>query len=169
MLAAAVGYSLLSGARRYHMQRSNLHPVFIYENKSPEENLLFLSCIDLRLTDNLLNFLHFDHLANRYDDYTLAGASLMTRFRDRSFTSCFKQKFYDRRTTGHQSLPHWERCLGCHLQISKHLHHIQDVYIVEHQSCGACKEYLNEDRLAADEVACIANSRKPSGLRKFLF
>ena len=85
MLSAAVGYTLLSGARGYHMQRSNLHPVFIYENKSPEENLLFLSCIDLRLTDNLLNFLHFDHLANRYDDYTLAGASLMTRFRDRSF------------------------------------------------------------------------------------
>lgn len=42
----------------------------------PEKNILVLSCIDLRLTDDTVKFLHHDNLANRYDHFILAGASL---------------------------------------------------------------------------------------------
>lgn len=36
-----------------------------------------ISCMDLRLTDNILSFLNFDNLHNRYDHVILAGASLL--------------------------------------------------------------------------------------------
>ena len=42
----------------------------------PEKNVLVISCIDLRLTDNLLEFLHHDNLINRYDHVAIAGTSL---------------------------------------------------------------------------------------------
>lgn len=38
-----------------------------------------------------------------------------------------------------------------HLNISLDLHHIEDVYIVEHENCGAYKAYLTEAYLKKGE------------------
>lgn len=47
--------------------------------KRPKKNILVISCIDLRLTDNLVAFLHEENLVNRYDHLAIAGASLCSK------------------------------------------------------------------------------------------
>ena len=105
----------------------------------PRKNILVIGCIDLRLTDNLVHFLHFDNLQNRYDHFTLAGASLLcTRKRGLFKKGAFKD---------YPSLRHAKRVLLDHVQIAKDLHHIEDVYIVEHEDCGAYEQFLDADKV----------------------
>ncbi len=42
----------------------------------PRHNVLLLSCIDLRLIDELAAFMDRDNLTNRYDHLVYAGAAL---------------------------------------------------------------------------------------------
>lgn len=123
----------------------------ITEYKLPEKNVLVISCIDLRLTDNLLHFLHFDNLANRFDHVTLAGASL-GYLANKEHKRYFKEdvlKTYDFKA--------WKTTLDNHLKIAIDLHSIKDVYIVEHMDCGAYKYFLDHtklpDAVKNDEVA----------------
>jgi len=101
----------------------------------PHKNILVLSCIDLRLTDNLLHFLHFDNLQNKYDHFALAGTSLLCS-QDKDSFSC------DHHQTYHEA---WNTTFEQHVQIACNLHHIQDVYIVEHQDCGAYATFLKPE------------------------
>jgi hypothetical protein len=116
----------------------------------PRKNILVIGCIDLRLTDNLVHFLHFDNLHNRYDHFTLAGASLLcTGNRD-----LFKKDKEDASKKDpedpfkkYPSLDNAKQVLLDHVQIAKDLHHIEDVYIVEHEDCGAYKEFLDANKV----------------------
>lgn len=100
---------------------------------TPKKNVLVIGCIDLRLTDNLVAFLQHDNLNNRYDHFALAGASLCaSHLKEYPFNKAGKQ------------LGHWKTCLFDHLQIAIDLHDIRDVYIVEHEDCGAYKAFLKE-------------------------
>jgi carbonic anhydrase len=101
----------------------------------PKKNVLVISCIDLRLTDNLLDFLNAENLQNRYDHFALAGASLVC-------TKKHEHLFEDNHYGKHE---HWNKCLDDHLEIAVALHHVKDVYIVEHQDCGAYKTFLKEE------------------------
>ena len=42
----------------------------------PRKNVLLLSCMDLRLIDDLVPFMDGDNLTNRYDQLVFAGAAL---------------------------------------------------------------------------------------------
>ena len=104
--------------------------------------VLLLSCIDLRLMDETIQFMDHDGLTNRYDHLTLAGASLG------ALGACKEQ------------YAHWKQTFFDHLAVAHHLHHIKDVYIVEHRDCGAYRELLGEagefddDEDLADETEC---------------
>lgn len=101
----------------------------------PKKNILVIGCIDLRLTDNLVHFLHFDNLHNRYDHFTLAGASLLcTAKPDVLDPDLFTKK--------HPSLQYARQVLFEHVRIAIALHEIKDVYIVEHEDCGAYEKFL---------------------------
>ena len=86
----------------------------------PRDRVLLVSCMDLRLLDNLVSFMAADNLTNRYDQFIMAGAGL---------------------AAGVPQLDYWLKTLFDHLDIAYTLHTVRDVYIIEHRNCGAYKEY----------------------------
>lgn len=84
-------------------------------------NVLLLSCMDLRLLDDIVRFMDHDNLTNRYDQFILAGASL-----------------------GAAVNAHWNTAFFEHLDVACKLHNICDVYLLEHRNCGAYKVFLGE-------------------------
>ena len=84
--------------------------------------VLVLTCIDFRFIESERYFLSIQHLSNQYDWTALAGASLAL--------------------TG---LPHlaeaqafWDQ-----LSLSRQLHQIEKVIILDHQDCGAYAQWVN--------------------------
>lgn len=107
--------------------------------KRPKKNILVISCIDFRLTDNLLSFLHGENLANRYDHLAIAGASLCCIGKHGQEGEKFR--YTDDFITYAES---WKLLLHKHVEIAVTLHQIEDVYIVEHEDCGAYKTFLED-------------------------
>jgi hypothetical protein len=107
----------------------------------PKHNVLVLSCMDLRLTDNMLNFLHFDNLHNRYDHVILAGASLLCTRKNKNLLRD-NPKATDPIESPRTSYANWRQVFYDQLHIAEALHDIKDVYIIEHQDCGAYKSFL---------------------------
>jgi hypothetical protein len=128
---------------------------FIYPERGvyhlPKKNILVLSCIDLRLTDNLLEFLHFDNLTNRYDHFALAGTSLMTQAENPELTKMLDHKKLE---SGIKSYKNWNDVWRDHVRIAIALHDIRDVYIIEHEDCGAYQNFLTEEALSIGEHSC---------------
>lgn len=96
-----------------------------YDYRLPRHNVLLLSCMDLRLIDDLVRFMDRDNLTNRYDHLVFAGAALGVM--QTTHFSSWREVFFD------------------HLLISMKLHLPHDIYIVEHRNCGAYREFLGED------------------------
>ena len=81
-----------------------------------EAKALVLSCIDFRFVESEQYFLSLQHLSNQYDWTALAGASLaLTGFPHASEAEAF-----------------WDQ-----LALSRQLHQIKKVIILDHQDCGA--------------------------------
>jgi hypothetical protein len=97
---------------------------------SPRKNVLLLSCMDLRLLDNLVAFMSYENLENRYDQFILAGAA-----------------------AGAMQMPSWHRAFFDHLVLAVGLHQIKYVYIVEHRDCGAYVEFFNQSYVQYDPKA----------------
>jgi hypothetical protein len=102
---------------------------------------LLLTCMDLRLLDEVVQFMDHDGLTNRYDHVIFAGASLGALGKG--------PKPYDQ----------WRKTFRDHLGLAYDLHHIKDVYVIEHRDCGAYREFLEEegtfnDDQAEEELAC---------------
>ncbi|MFO0814732.1 MAG: hypothetical protein U0796_16055 [Gemmatales bacterium] len=94
-----------------------------YENNYPPARgpVLLLSCMDLRLTDNIVQFMEHDNLVNRYDHLIFAGASLG------ALGVPGKSKKY----------AHWKQAFFEHFEAAYELRQFTDVYILEHRHCGA--------------------------------
>jgi hypothetical protein len=95
--------------------------------------VLLLSCMDLRLMDEVAQFMAHDGLANRYDHVIMAGAALGAL------------------GANHCDYEHWRRTFKDHLDAAHKLHRIKDVYILEHRDCGAYVEFLGIDGTFSDE------------------
>ena len=111
--------------------------------------VLLLSCMDLRLLNETVEFMDHDGLNNRYDHVILAGAAYGALggpgARDEQGKSI--------------DLKHWKQTFEDHLAAAYKLHHIKDVYILEHRDCGAYRVYLGadgdfDDDQAVEEAAC---------------
>ncbi|MGA0558408.1 hypothetical protein ACO2Q8_17235 [Larkinella sp. VNQ87] len=133
----------------------------IGDYKLPGKTVLVISCIDLRLTDNLLHFLHFDNLHNRYDHFALAGTSLCTHAANEH-----RHLFKPPVLRDYNAFTHWKRSLDEHLAIAINLHDIRDVYIIEHQDCGAYKEFLQAGKFESYDQEFEAHSAFALALSK---
>ncbi len=96
---------------------------------------LVLSCIDFRFLESERYFLAFQHLGNQYDWTALAGASLaLTGFPHAAEAEVF-----------------WDQ-----LALSRQLHQIEKVIILDHQDCGAYASKidpnLSQDREREQQV-----------------
>jgi len=94
----------------------------------PRGNVLLLSCMDLRLLDDIVRFMNHDNLCNRYDQVVFAGAALGALGGPR-----------DKKSSDSPTRPfkHWRRAFKDHVKAAIELHNVQDIYILEHRNCGA--------------------------------
>ena len=101
------------------------------DHTSPRKNVLLLSCMDLRLLDNLVAFMNFENLENRYDQFILAGAS--GRSQPRAVVGPVVPR---------PPAPGRGDCIE-----------IKYVYIIEHRDCGAYEEFLGKSYVHYDAQA----------------
>jgi hypothetical protein len=83
---------------------------------------IVLCCIDFRLRDNQSCHLNRLGYKNNYDEVIGAGASLA----------------YNNKLTGYENAS-WNVYINSHFDLSRNLHSINEIIIVEHEKCGAYK------------------------------
>jgi hypothetical protein len=129
-----------------------LHPAAdsIHAYDPPHENVLLVTCMDLRLLDNIVDFMNHDNLCNRYDHIVFAGAALGAMGAPDG-----------KDEHGHpDERPHWHKTFENHLGAAVELHSVKDVYILEHRGCGAYSKVfhlLKEGDSPEVELACHAD------------
>lgn len=105
------------------MALAHIHSEYPVNYAPPKKAVLLLSCMDLRLQDDIVHFMDHDNLNNRYDNITIAGAALG------ALGAC-----------GHH--PHFADTFREHFKIAYSLRKFEDVYIMEHRQCGAYEHFL---------------------------
>lgn len=101
----------------------------------PQHNVLLISCMDLRLIDNIVKFMDGDNLTNRYDQFILAGASI----------GVFADELIKPDSKRNDKFLTWKKSLEDHIDLAVELHEIHDIYILEHRGCGAYKKFLGHN------------------------
>jgi hypothetical protein len=97
--------------------------------------VLLLTCMDIRLLDEVVRFMDHDGQTNRYDHLILAGAALGA-LGGKAGEYC-----------------HWQETFDEHLQIAYDLRQFKDVYIIEHRDCGAYAKILGPEGTFGDSDA----------------
>ncbi|MBI3653334.1 MAG: hypothetical protein HY231_20075 [Acidobacteria bacterium] len=108
-------------------------------------DILLLTCMDYRLTDDITRYMDHEGLSKKYDHIVLAGASL----------GASTAKF-----------PSWGKTFWEHLQVAIDLHHIHKVMILDHKDCGAYKVILGEDAVKTPELELKAHTAQLNNLKK---
>ncbi|MBL8672343.1 MAG: hypothetical protein JNK11_16910 [Alphaproteobacteria bacterium] len=105
---------------------------------------LLLSCMDYRLTDDIVRYMGRRKLTDKYDHVVLAGASL----------GALTDKY-----------PNWGKTFWDHLEVAIQLHHIHKVIVLDHRDCGAYKVFLGPDAVkdAATERSAHEKQLKALG------
>jgi hypothetical protein len=91
---------------------------------SHDADTLVLSCMDFRLISRVSEYMDKISKKGSYDYVVLAGASL---------------------GVNNTVYPDWGRTFWDHLKLSRDLHNIRNVMIIDHRNCGAYKAILHED------------------------
>jgi hypothetical protein len=110
----------------------------------PSKQVLLLTCMDLRLTDDTTHFMNEFNLENRYDHLCFAGAAMGAR--------TLKSPLM-----GPEPKLSWKSVFFDHLYGAIELLHreIKDIFIIEHLDCGAYKElHLDVDLRKEYEKRC---------------
>jgi carbonic anhydrase len=92
---------------------------------------MLLSCMDMRLLDEIVEHMDEQSLTNQYDHVILAGAALGAVY------------------PGH---PHWAQTFWDHLEFARDTHQINEVHILEHRDCSIYRKLLGTD-FAIDPAA----------------
>lgn len=87
-------------------------------------DILLLSCMDYRLTEEIDIYMKSRGLMDEYDHIILAGASLGALTK---------------------AQPAWGQTFWEHVDVAKKLHHIKKIMVMDHRDCGAYKVFLNFD------------------------
>lgn len=92
---------------------------------------LLLTCMDFRLMDDVARYMERRGLAERYDHVILAGASL----------GAFTEKY-----------PAWAQTFWSHLRLSRELHHVARLIVLDHRDCGAYNALLGPEHARTPTV-----------------
>ena len=90
---------------------------------------IVLSCIDFRFVNDEIYFLNKDR-KNNFNLFSLAGASLG----------------YNQNT-----FPEWGVTFDKHVDLSKQLHDIDEIIVVDHMDCGAYRILYDNQSMSKDE------------------
>ena len=88
---------------------------------------LVLTCMDYRLVDDAVKYLHGRGFENKYDHLVLAGASAGA--------------------LGKLG-PDWASTFWKHVDTAIKLHHVKDLIVIDHRDCGAFKIVFGPDSIA---------------------
>lgn len=112
----------------------NLPPIPAAYRNPPRNQVLLLTCMDLRLIDNITRFMEADNLQNRYDQLSFAGAAMGVR-------NLKSPLFKSTQALLPTPLP-WRIVFLDHLvtAVEGLKREIEDIFIVEHLDCGAYKK-----------------------------
>jgi carbonic anhydrase len=113
---------------------SLFHDSYDISYPPPRKSVLLVTCMDLRLIDDIVQFMDHDNLTNRYDHVTMAGCALGALG-----------------ANGHH--PHWEETFRDHFRIAYQLRQFGDVYVIEHRDCGAYRAFLGDEHGVFDDTA----------------
>ncbi|QDV90579.1 hypothetical protein RAS2_16590 [Phycisphaerae bacterium RAS2] len=104
-----------------------------YRHPIPRKQVLLLSCMDLRLLDDTVEFMNRLNLTNRYDQIVFAGAALGV-LRLHSPPANAKVA---------SSSSKWSDVFFHHLQVAIDVlgRKIKDIFILEHRDCGAYQHF----------------------------
>ena len=91
---------------------------------------LLISCIDFRLRDEVEQLMEKIGLEDNYDEVVLPGASV----------SVAGEKYVD-----------WAKAADEVIKVSKDLHKIKQIIILDHKDCGAFKLAFGKDKMANPE------------------
>lgn len=106
-----------------------VHNNYPNDYPAPKKYVLVLSCVDYRLLDDLVRFLDHDNLTNRYYHIALAGAALGVG---------------PNPPVAHaKTFAGWRQTFIDHVRATVTLTEgkLTDIYIVQHEDCGAFKLY----------------------------
>lgn len=92
---------------------------------------MLVTCMDFRLREDVHKFMIQKGYDVNYDQFVLAGVSLG-----------FNQT----------QNPYWADALIEHIKISKQLHHIKKVILMDHLDCGAYKSFCPGIKSEAEEM-----------------
>jgi hypothetical protein len=120
--------------------RAAFHTHDTADYPAPRKYVLVVSCVDARLLDDLVGFLDHDNLTNRYYHATFAGAALALA----------------NTSKGDGPGPHWRQTFIDHVRATIVLTkgELTDIYIVQHEDCGAFKLFISgfEDMTPAEQL-----------------
>ena len=138
------------------MPTHSLHHSYPESYEPPKKYVLVLSCVDARLLDDLVSFLDHDNLTNRYYHVTLPGTALglTERWKEDQPEPCDGGeggKKSDRKPCFIFDLPEqfarWRKTfidqVNAAIILTKG--EITDVYIIQHEDCGAFRAYIQKD------------------------
>jgi len=106
--------------------------------------ILLLTCMDYRLTDDTIAYMEGRRLHDKYDHVVLAGASL----------GALTDKF-----------PSWGETFWTHLDVAIDLHKIHKVMVIDHRDCGAYKVLLGAETVDTPEKELAVHTEKLHALR----
>jgi carbonic anhydrase len=106
--------------------------------------ILLLTCMDYRLTDDTITYMEGRGLHDKYDHVVLAGASL----------GALTDKY-----------PSWGETFWNHLDVAIDLHDIHKVMVIDHRDCGAYKVFLGEDAVDTPEKELAIHTHELHALR----
>lgn len=127
--------------------RFHVPPIAYPPYPAPTGYALVVSCVDARLLDDLVTFLDFDNLTNRYYHVTLPGTALgLTKCVASDIEDLEGVAVEDKRKLKSQ-FARWRKTFIDQVQAAVALTKgkLTDIYIVQHEDCGAFRVYLKKD------------------------
>lgn len=107
-------------------------------------DMLLLTCMDYRLTDETIAYMDGRQLHDKYDHVVLAGASL----------GALTDKF-----------PSWGETFWSHLDVAINLHAIHKVMVIDHRDCGAYKVILGAESVDTPEKELTCHTHQLHAVR----
>jgi carbonic anhydrase len=108
-------------------------------------DILLLTCMDYRLTDDTIAYMEGRGLHDKYDHIALAGASL----------GAITDKY-----------PAWGQAFWSHLDVAMELHHVHKVVVIDHRDCGAYKVIFGEEAVDTPEKELALHTQELHAIRE---
>lgn len=123
-------FTNIIGVKEYFANESE--PSKTAQLTTPTTKALVITCMDFKLVDNAVYYLNKHGYTNNYNEFILAGASLG-----------YNQPVYSA----------WTETLDKHIELSKHLHNIEEIIVIDHINCATYKLFYNKESISEqDEI-----------------